>query len=586
MARRGRLTRVAAAAAGIFFLLFSPLSAKARESVQRRLVRTIQIGAPQDITVKQIREIAESNETDYTTEMLARSALVVVNQDDAKLIPYDELLDGLLTKLVSDGTPFQAIPSLASFRGKEIVFTMVYALVMSGQQERAVEILERQAMTGSRYKQAVVLSALRNIGTPRALSVIQVYAEKGQDRNLAEATLADEDYPALAEIHDRWNTIAPAERTHDNLRAIVQGGCDQRSAMAAYWLGYLAPNIDPNKEAAELQALEKMARTNSDSCEMMEHVIALKALGLRSAETPGYWKRAAERTENVWERHQIVINGFGRWGRGFAAEALELLKNDSAQYVQWELLNGNLETRQGREYRNYWDIWIPANTLVVQQFDDAQGRPTMEQKDVDAMLDWLEAGARPRDPVVLNHMIYHLAGFTSGSDTRRLLAIFNGLPERNEKWWILQPLRDPLALPLLKYWSSLAAPKDQQGMLEHTIGNLEQIAGSNTKAVESCCEATEECLLQHVRNSPAGSGGIGGAADEEIRSEEEARDWLRRGAEPVGEIKVEYADELKRTAMVRRADGTVEHWQYLYDCWRNVDEGDHGRVSATSGPSP
>lgn len=572
MAMHGRLTRVAMAGAAIFILLFPPLNANARESVQRRLVRTIQIGTPQDITVEQIRKIAESDETDYTTEMLARSALVVLQQDDPKLISYDELLDSLLTKLVSDGSPYQPIPSLPSFRGKETAFTMVYALVMSGQQERAVDILERHAMSGSRYKQAVVLSALRNIGTPRALSVIQEYAERGQDRNLAEATMADEDYPVLAEIHDRWNVITPAERTHDDLRAIVQGGCDQKSAMAAYWLGYLAPNIDPNKETAELQALEKLARTNSDSCEMMEHVIALKALGLRSAETPEYWKRAADRTENVWERHQIVITGFGRWGRRFAPEALDLLRTDMAQYVQWELLNGNLETRQGREYRNYWDIWMPVNTLVVQQFDDAQGRPTMGQKDVDEMLDWLDAGARPRDPVVLNHMIYHLTAFTDGSDTRRLLAIFNSLPERNEKWWILQPLRDPSALPLLKYWSTLLAPKDQEEMLAHTIGSLEQIASRSAKAVASCCEATEECLLQHVRNTPALNGAASDAAGGEIHSEEEARKWLRRGAEPVGEMKIEYADVLKRDANVRRADGAVEHWQYLYDCWRNMDK--------------
>jgi len=23
---------------------------------------------------------------------------------------------------------------------------------------------------------------------------------------------------------------------------------------------------------------------------------------------------------------------------------------------------------------------------------------------------------------------------------------------------------------------------------------------------------------------------------------------------------------------VRRGDGAEEHWQYLYDCWRNVDK--------------
>jgi ribosomal protein S16 len=386
--------------------------------------------------------------------------------------------------------------------------------------------------------------------------------------NLAETTRADEDYPVLFEMHDRWDLVPPAQRTQDNLRSIVQGGCNQRSALAAYWLGFFAPNPDPKKETAELQALENVTRTNTATCEMMEDVIALKSLALRSAETVDYWKRLAQRTPNVWERHQIVINAFGRWGGEFTPAALELLKSDPAQYVQWELLNGNLETRQGREYRNYWDIWIPANVLVVLEYDDAQGRPAMEQTDLDAMLDWLEAGARPRDQWVLNHMIYHLAEFTAGDDTCRLLRVFNMLPQRNQNWWILQMLRDPAALPLLKYWSTLPAPKDQQEMLNHTIGGLGSRSPSGGVSSGMCCEATEACLLQQVRRSAASAA----LADVEIHSEEEARKWLNSGAAPAGEVKIRYADELKRSAIVRRGGGTEEHWQYLYDCWRRTDQ--------------
>ena len=59
--------------------------------------------------------------------------------------------------------------------------------------------------------------------------------------------------------------------------------------MATYWLGFFAPNIDPNKEVADLQALEAIVHTNSPGCEMMEHVIALKSLALRSRKTVTYW---------------------------------------------------------------------------------------------------------------------------------------------------------------------------------------------------------------------------------------------------------------------------------------------------------
>src|SRR5215831_8806016 len=61
------------------FLVFmaAPLllcsSARGVESLERRLLRTIQVGAPQDINVEQIRKIADNNDTDYTTEILARS---------------------------------------------------------------------------------------------------------------------------------------------------------------------------------------------------------------------------------------------------------------------------------------------------------------------------------------------------------------------------------------------------------------------------------------------------------------------------------------------------------------------------------
>jgi hypothetical protein len=568
-----RVLRIYVVIVGAAFLLAGgwASSASARETIAQRLLRTIQIGVPQDITAEQILRIADSNETDYTTEMLARSALVVLQKDDAKLISYDELFDSLLNRLVDDGSPFQPLAGLPGFRGKETVFTMVYALVMSGNQERAVEILGKNSLTGGRYKQAVVLSALRNIGTPRAIQLIQQYAEKGQDRNLAETTLADEDYPVLSEIHDRWNLVPPAQRTQDTLRTLVQGGCDQRGVLAAYWLGFFAPNPDPNKEVAELQALEGIARNNTGSCEMMEHVIALKALGLRSAETVDYWKRLAERTPNVWERHQIVINAFGRWGAKFAPAALELFESDTAQYVQWELLDGNLDLRQEREYRNYWDIWIPADILVVQEHDESRGPAKIEPKELETMLAWLDAGGRPRDPVVLNHMIYHLAEFTSGDDTRRLLRVFNALPQRNQNWWILQTVRDQSALPLLEYWSTLPAPSDQKGMLEHTIGNLQRRTPGKAAAAAVCCEATEECLREQVRNRAAIAAASSATTQGPIRTEEEARNWLEGGKSAADEFTVRYADELKRSASVRHSDGAEERWQYLFDCWRNTD---------------
>jgi hypothetical protein len=569
-----------------FFLLLtlascvSPPSSAAREPLKRRLLRTIQIGAPQDVTLAEITRIAEDANSKYLDNILARSALLVLQKDDSKLVSYTELFGGVLNNLVHDSNAFPPLPDLPDFRGKETVFTMVYAMVMSGNQERATDVLEQNLLTGSKYKQALVLSALRNIGTPRAIGLIQKYSEAGQESNLAQTALADEDYPVLFEMHDRWNLIPPPQRTRDNLRAIVQSGCNQRVAMATYWLGFFAPNIDPNKEVAELQALEGILRINTPDCEMMEHVIALKALALRSRKSVEYWDRLARRTSNVWERHQIVINAWARFGRAFAPAALNLLATEPSQYVQWELLDGNLQTRQNYVYRPYWAIWLPANILVPMEFPESITLPAkreMDEKDLNALLTWLESSAHPKDPWVYNHMLYNLAPLVSADDTRRLLRLFAAHPERTKNYWIVDNLRDPSALPLLQYWSTPPAPNgvssaagvpnnDQLEILKRLVARLDNRSRNPSPSAKPCCDATELCLLEHVkRDQPS-------ASPVEIHSDEEAKAWLNSSqATTASDVNVTYADELKRIAIVRLRTGDEQHWQFLYDCWHRTD---------------
>ena len=548
------------------FALSIPIHAAAQgEPLERRLLRTIQIGTPQGISVAHIKKIVEDPNSKYIDSILARSALLVLQQDVQGLVPYEEVLDSVLNNLAVESNAFPPLPALPQFRGKETVLTMVYAMVMSGNQEHLIDLLEKHLLTGSKFKQAVVLSALRNVGTPRAIGLMQKYAESGPDSNLAQAAIADEDYPVLFELHDRWNMVPPAQRTRDNLRQIVQGGCNQRAAMAAYWLGFFAPNIDPNAEEAELQALEAMARKNTSTCEMMEHVIALKSLGLRSARSVDYWTRLARNTSNVWERHQIVINAWSRWGPKFAPAALALLKTEPAQYVQWELWDGNFQTRQGHIYRPYWNIWIPVNILIPMSFPESEGilgKPAMEESDLNALLTWRESGAQPKDPWVANHMLYNLAEFVSGDDTRRWLRLFNAHPQRNQNWWILGDLQDPAALPLLEYWSTLPAPKDQAEMLKGRIAYLQNRSRSKSAATRPCCDPTETCLLEQVNRSVIDVV--------TIHSEAEAREWLARTSLP-NEVTIHYADAMKRAATIHMKTGSDQHWEYLYDCWRNTD---------------
>ena len=78
---RGRTVRLLLAVVTLSFACILPIRASARETLPQRLLRTIQIGVPQDISIDAIRKVAESDDTDYTTEILARSALLVLRQD-------------------------------------------------------------------------------------------------------------------------------------------------------------------------------------------------------------------------------------------------------------------------------------------------------------------------------------------------------------------------------------------------------------------------------------------------------------------------------------------------------------------------
>lgn len=70
------------ASAAILFLALSALCWSDDGSIQPRLLQTIQIGVPQGITIEQIRRIVENPKATYLNVMLARSALVTLQQDD------------------------------------------------------------------------------------------------------------------------------------------------------------------------------------------------------------------------------------------------------------------------------------------------------------------------------------------------------------------------------------------------------------------------------------------------------------------------------------------------------------------------
>jgi hypothetical protein len=553
---------VTAGVAAFLLLASVPNWAENRDSTPQ-LLRTVQIGAPQGLTSEQIKGIVQNGHATYLDTLLARSALVVLHQDNPDWEKFDNLLSTVLNSALNSGNVYPQPPDLhAGFGGKELVFTMVYALVMSGQQEHAIDILEQHLFNGSQLKQAVVLQALRNIGTQRAIGMIQKYQEKGDYHNLAENTLADQDMPVLFEIYQRWNLIPPEARARENLLQMLQRGCGQREALAAYWLGYFPPNSDPALERNELSALRGFYENKNPGCDYMGRLIALKSLGLRSPETIRYWADILHHEPDAWLRHQALINAFGHYGRQFAPSALDLLATEPSQYMQWQLMQGNIETRQGQRFRSYWDIWIPVTLQFMLVFPDPGHQGKMRPADQEDLLRWLETGHRPQDRVVFNHMIYNILPHTRDEDMRRILTFFNDLSDRNNNWWILMPLEDASALPLLRYYETLPAPENQHEQLLGIINRLERRQAMPEKDAQ-CCEATPACLRSLLDKDLH--------SEAKITDESSARAWLAGTLKPASSYDIEFSGPLQRMATVHRLQSVDEHWEYLYDCWRRTD---------------
>jgi hypothetical protein len=548
---------------GIALFLLPSLAWAQHETLRLRLLRSIQLGAPQGITTDQMHAVVEDPGATYLDQMLARSALFELQGDDPGWEKFDNVLSSVLNSTLNSGNEYQPAYDLSpGFDGKELVFTMVYAMVMAGQQERAVDILEQHLFTGSRWNQAVVLQALRNIGTQRAVGLIQSYQEKGDYHNLAENSLIDRDWPLLSEIYQRRNLVPPAARTRSNLLQIVQNGCGEREALAAYWLGFFLPNPDAGYEKKELSALKNLYQNRSPNCDFMARLISTKSLGLRSPETIDYWTGLLRQEPLEMLRHQILINAFAHYGRKFAPRALDLLGTEPSQYIQWQLMQGNIETREGQSFRTYWDMWIPVGLQFLVVFPSPGHHEKMSLPDQDELLRWLEAGHRPRDRVVTNFTIHALMSQTRGQNTRRLLAIFNDLADRNSNWWILLPLEDASALPLLNFYQTLPSPNDQHQELVAAIERLENRKNIAANGA-TCCEPTESCLRSTLGEAPVD--------DEKITSEAKARRWLSGELSAQSAFKIDFYGPLQRTAAVHARHGSDQQWEYIYDCWRRTD---------------
>jgi hypothetical protein len=562
--RRGPRPFAFAALLALSALCAPAAAASAPEPVEVRLLRTVHLGALQGLAEADLRRMSSPAESSYVRHVLSRAALLVLGRDTgAPEFPVERLLDEALAQLKPDGMA-GLLPSGAppGFGTDDLVYTLTYALAVSGRGAAAEQVLERNVGGGSELKRCVAMQALHNLGSRHGQEVIQQATQMREIAFEASTLLVQDQYPPLQELAAHWHDIPLTERSREELARDMESGCGPRAILALFLAGYLPPADDPVEQHRELEDLHRAALELPLQGCYNGRMFGLRSYGLRTRGVPSVWAALAGRLETGWQRVLAARIGFAHYPQEMVPAALDRLAVEPEQDVQWELLWATLFAGKGLVFRDYWDLWnLSPHRQLRLSFPGSF--PRIGEPQQDRLLDWLESGHRPGDGRVYDWLLCELARSVRGAGAFRLLRVYLTLPAAERHPWVLQDLAEPATLPALRYLRDHAPTSEDREALS---GGIEILEGATAnlytgKAPEICCAPTPECLLSQYEQQ------VFRKSDQRLQNEAELKDWIGKGLAAKPEIK--FLDSLQRVAEIRDGRGPKPlRFEHLYGCWR------------------
>lgn len=542
-------------------------SAPAPEPVEVRLLRTVHLGALQGLSEADLRRLSAPGEPSNVRYVLSLAALLVLGRDDrVPEYPVERLLDQTLAQLKPDAITSGLLPAGAppGFGADDLIYTLTYALAVSGRGAAAERVLEQHVGGGSELKRCVAMQALHNLGTRHGQDVIQQATQVREIGFLAGTLLVQDQFPALQELAAHWQDIPLAERNRKTLVRDAASGCGPRAILALFLSGFLPPADDPAQQRRELDSLYRAALDLPLEGCFNGRMFALRSYGLRTSGLPAVWTTLAGRLETGWQRVLAVRIGFAHYPQQMVPAALDRLAEEPDQNVQWELLWAAVFAGKGLVFRDFWDLWnLSPHRQVRLSFPGSF--PPIDRARQDRLLRWLESGHRPGDPQVYDWLLCELARSVRGADAFRLLRAYLARPPAGRRGWVLQDLAEPAVLPALRYLKDHAATPEDREALAGGIGILENASVNlySGRAPEICCAPTRECLLSQYEDQ------VFRKSDQRLRNEAELKDWIAKGLAAKPEVR--FLDRLQRVAEIRDGRGPQPlRFEHLSGCWRRV----------------
>lgn len=541
-------------------LVCSSVAAHSDDLSRMDLIRTTQLGAPYNTSVREIIEYSKSTKTNFLGHILAKSALLSVGHEELlDSWPVSKLLDRLLNQIVQNSPSYSRLEELPpGFNAEHAVFTMVYAMVVADQVDLATRVLAQHTKTESHFKKSVVSQALHMIGTRKANDLIQRIIEKESGdyfylRDEIKGLLGFEHVPFLEDLRQHLKLIPPEKRGRENLVKIAsRKQCDRQSVLAVYFLGFFH-NQDDQDDIALLRELTK------SGCGVIHRYFAVRSLALRSEETLDFWMGLINQELDAWLRAYLVRVVYVHFREAFLDKGLELLATEPAQHVQWELMWSNIQLRRRDVWRSYWDLWLTPTLQFRITHDQRKSR--MYPKDTKDLLVWLQKGNYPRDSWVHTSMLRQIGMDVTGSQTTWLLDYLEEYEKEKSVFSAVQGLSDPRALDRVQKWADQENDPKRKAMLLSVVNRLKGIKEAEEEVPEEpCCDKTAVCLLATVRDLNE-KRHDGNSALNPTQSE-----WL--GSDYINRDDIRFIDKDGTHAEISFPNPPrVEHWKHAADCW-------------------
>lgn len=563
-----RLGRALALAAAL------PVSAVCDAQLDSRALATIMTGAAIS-SADELAAALKSSKIEFNRYALYRGALAVLGEDQRfPEYPLGAIYHRLISEVMLDGpAPCSSrAPCLAADMAAE---ALTVALLLSDQEQLAWKELNALLGSGSAFQRAFAAHMLRLIddGDRSRALLIPVLDDDGEDQELlnqVRSELAEKYFPTLSSFAQLHHSLIPEQRSRSAFhemadgRCAFQGGTAQRlksfifgkplcdAALGALLLGYLPG--DSAADEAELNSLRLLAQSR--------HYItrhnALRALGLRSAESSSYWLERFRAEDSVWAQALIIRILSLHHGAALRAIALDLINQAPHQYVQWEIIYGVLRHLRAEAESARWGIWFQ-RSLQYEVLLHSGGRGAIPADKIRTLL--LELGEKgwKGEVGVLQQLLYQITPSLDAATVLPFLRLLHAQTEKRAYWWLLLHIKQPSIRPFLQYYAENSEDPELREVSTSALSVLQAVP----KAAD-CCDAGRECLQRRIESQLLTEMLPSTPSASELES------WLA-GKITAPEIRIDLSGLLEREAIVQAGE-RAEKWEYLYDCWHKVQQ--------------